>query len=59
MPKTTGLNNYSDAHFTRPKVAQMIIEHYKPSGLVLEPFKGGGAFYDNLPRGTECELPIG
>ena len=60
MVKTVGLKSYSDVHYTDRKVAQSIIEHYQPSGTLLEPFKGDGAFYDYLPSGTHwCEIEKG
>lgn len=48
MVRTTGLKDYSDIHFTDRALAKKIIQFYQPSGNVLEPFKGDGAFYDPL-----------
>lgn len=60
MVRTANLNNYSDVHFTNRKVSQAIIRYFQPSGRVLEPFRGEGAFYDYLPEGRQwCELTEG
>jgi site-specific DNA-adenine methylase len=60
MVMTVGLNNYSDVHYTDRNIAKHIIDHYKPHGRILEPFKGGGAFYDQLPRNAQwCETAQG
>ena len=48
MVRTVGLKNYSNVHFTDRSVARDIVEFYSPSGRVLEPFKGDGAFYEPL-----------
>lgn len=48
MVRTTGLANYSDVHFTKKDVAEKIIQILAPSGIILEPFRGQGAFYDPL-----------
>lgn len=58
--RTVGLKDYSDVHYTDSQMAKYIIEHFKPQGKVLEPFKGGGAFYDHLPEGKDwCETDEG
>ena len=60
MVMTTGLKDYSDVHFTDKDVARKVIEHFKPSGKILEPFRGSGIFYDELPEGTDwCEIDEG
>jgi len=60
MPRTTGLQNYSDVHFTQREVAGAIVDYFQPSGVCLEPFKGEGAFYDHLPsRSQWCEISDG
>ena len=30
-------------------LAKEIIEHFNPSGIILDPSRGTGAFYDNFP----------
>ncbi len=60
MVRTTGLKNYSNVHYTRSGVAKAIVKHYKPEGVILEPFRGESAFYDQLPAGSLwCEIEQG
>ena len=60
MVRTSRLNGYSDVHFTKPDIAQKIVEHFNPVGRCLEPFKGGGAFYQHLPINSRwCEISEG
>ncbi len=60
MVMTTGLKNYSDVHFTDSRIAKMVVEHFKPQGKVLDPFRGDGAFYNQLPTGSLwCEINEG
>ena len=39
-------------------LAKEIIEHFNPSGIILDPSRGTGAFYDNFPGDNNvwCEL---
>ena len=49
-----------DAVWTPDWCAADIVEHFKPSGRVLEPCRGGGAFMRCLPAGTMwCEITEG
>ena len=51
-----------DIVMTPHKLAREIIEYYKPTGRVLDPCRGEGAFYENFPEDTErdwCELAEG
>jgi len=51
---------HKDVVFTFDWVAREIIEYFKPSGRILEPAKGDGAFLKHLPVGTEwCEIREG
>lgn len=60
MPKTRGLENYSDVHYTAADVAARVVNHYRPRLPCLEPCRGAGVFFDLLPPGTEwCELADG
>jgi hypothetical protein len=52
MPRTAGLSQYSDVHYTRDEVAKFIVDAFAPKGRVLEPFRGGGAFFNHLPEGA-------
>lgn len=60
MVRTAHLNNYSDVHYTEEQVAFDIIQHFNPSGVCLEPFRGAGAFTKWLPPDTAwCEIQEG
>jgi len=49
-----------DVVYTPKFLAKQIIDHYNPSGIILEPCKGDGAFYDFLPEGSPwCEISLG
>lgn len=48
-----------DRVFTPDWVAKDMTEHFKPSGKVLEPFKGGGVFLKYLPDADWCEIEEG
>jgi len=50
----------SDVVYTPLWAARDIVEWFKPSGAILEPSKGGGAFMQYLPPETEwCEIQEG
>ncbi len=49
----------NDKIYTPEKVAKEMISFYNLSGKVLDPFKGGGVFYNNLPDNVDsywCEI---
>jgi hypothetical protein len=51
-------------HQTPKELAKKLIEHidFSDNDLILEPFKGEGAFYDNLPNNIRkdwCEIEQG
>jgi hypothetical protein len=49
-----------DRVYTNPALARAIIEYFRPSGRVIDPCRGFGAFFDHLPPGSEwCELTEG
>ena len=51
-----------DLVWTPPGLAKKIIADLNPSGLILDPCRGPGAFYDNFPAHCEkdwCELSEG
>ena len=52
--------NQNDVVFTPLKIAKMIISEMNPMGFVLDPCRGGGAFYNQLPdpKGW-CEIAEG
>lgn len=52
--------NPNDVIYTADWAAQDMVEHFKPSGSILEPCKGGGVFLKYLPPQTEwCEIEEG
>ena len=54
--------NIGDVVYTPAHIAKKIIDEFELSGLVLDPFKGKGAFYDNLPDTvfkSWCEISEG
>lgn len=49
-----------DAVMTPLWLAEKIVNHYKPTGEILEPCKGQGAFMKFLPENTQwCEITEG
>lgn len=51
-----------DLVFTPRPLAQDIINHFAPSGTILDPSKGDGAFFDQYPIDCEkfwCEISEG
>ena len=50
-----------DIVMTPEYLAKEIIEHFNPTGRILDPCRGEGAFYDNYPEGDHdwCELGEG
>ena len=49
----------SDVVYTPGAVAEAIIRHFKPSGRILDPCRGDGAFFDRLPSAEYCEIQEG
>lgn len=50
----------SDVVYTPTWVAKDMIEHFEPTGTVLDPCRGLGAFHDLLPSGSPwCEITEG
>src|SRR5210317_1969574 len=50
-----------DIVMTPPCLAIDIIQHFSPTGRILDPCRGEGAFYDNYPTANKdwCELSEG
>ena len=48
-----------DVVLTPDKIAADIIAHFKPSGRILDPCKGDGAFADKMPGCDWCESRLG
>lgn len=60
MTATAAFKNYSDVHYTPAPVAEYIVNYSKPTGRILEPCKGDGAFMRYLPQDTAwCEITEG
>ena len=59
-PNRTGTGTLNDVVMTPQQTAIEIIEYFSPSGLVLEPCRGSGNIYNNLPGQKEwCEVSEG
>lgn len=49
-----------DVVYTPAWAAEDIVRHFAPSGVVLDPCRGAGAFHDLLPGGSPwCEITDG
>lgn len=59
QPNKTGKPTASDTVMTPPALAKRIVEHYKPSGTLLEPCRGTGSFYNQMPGADWCEITQG
>lgn len=68
MNKINNLKNNvkenQDKKYTNPELAKKLIEYVniKPHEILLDPFKGRGAFYDNYPEKNKkfwCEIDEG
>jgi len=51
--------NKSDVSMTPPEVARRVVNHFKPSGRVLDPCRGDGAFWNAMPGAEWCEIREG
>ena len=59
-PKTN--NPSKDIVMTPPRLAEAIVGYFKPTGIVLDPCRGDGAFFNAFPNHVEaewCEIPRG
>ena len=60
QPNRTGKATASDAVQTPEVIAKMIVSAFSPTGLILEPCKGQGNIYKELPEPKEwCEIAQG
>lgn len=53
------LVNRDDVVYTPDHVAKAVVERFKPSGRILDPCKGGGAFTRYMPGAEWCEIREG
>lgn len=51
--------NPHDVVYTPDDVARDVVEFFKPTGRILEPSKGDGAFMKYLPTADWCEITEG
>lgn len=54
-----GTDKKGDRVFTPEWCAQDMVEHFKPCGTILEPFRGTGVFTNLLPQAEWCEIEDG
>ena len=51
--------NPNDVVITRPEIAEMVVKHFNPKGRMLDPCRGGGAFWQHMPGADWCEVREG
>jgi len=51
--------SHKDVVFTPPEIAEAIVRHFAPTGKMLDPCRGDGAFWRNMPGADYCELQEG
>ncbi|WP_417842133.1 helix-turn-helix domain-containing protein [Terasakiella sp.] len=49
----------NDVVYTPRPLAKWIVDHFQPTGRILEPCRGDGAFLDYMPGADWCELALG
>jgi hypothetical protein len=50
----------NDLVYTKPTLAQRLIGYFRPTGRILDPCRGNGAFYDHFPDTRDwCEIRDG
>ena len=52
-PKTN--NPAQDVVMTPPALAAAIVQHFSPTGVILDPCRGDGAFFDAFPEHLQAE----
>jgi hypothetical protein len=59
-PNKTKKANQTDLVMTNPSLAKVILDYFNPTGIVFEPARGDGAFYNQMkdPKGW-CEITDG
>lgn len=48
-----------DVVYTNRNIAKSIIDRYNLTGSILDPCKGDGAFYEQIPNALWCEIQEG
>ena len=51
--------NPQDVAMTPPEVAEYVVKHFKPTGRILDPCRGDGAFWRHMPGAEWCEIREG
>jgi len=51
--------NPKDVELTPPATAEMVVKHFNPSGRMLDPCRGDGAFWNHMPGADWCEIREG
>lgn len=59
QPNRTGRATASDSVMTPSHIAAMVVEHFNPTGKILEPARGTGNFFNILPNADWCEITEG
>ena len=60
QPTLVHVPTEKDLVMTPRWLARDIIAHFQPSGRILDPCRGDGAFFDQLPEGADwCEIREG
>ncbi len=58
-PNRTGIATASDVVMTPEPIAKVVVEHYNPTGSILEPACGTGNILKYLPEAEWCEISKG
>ena len=58
-PNKTRISTASDCVQTPNHIAELIVKRYSPSGKILEPCCGDGAFLKHIPGADWCEIKKG
>lgn len=57
--KTESTGNPNDVVFTQDHIARDIVRYFKPTGRMLDPCCGNGAFLKYMPGADWCEITKG
>ena len=52
-------HEHDDVVFTPPEVAKAMVGHFSPSGRMLDPCRGDGAFHQLMDGADYCEIQEG